>query len=165
VTNLDRSLNLIKNVKLSIIAQYPFDDSGLSGYKKKLDDEILAILPKFIDNEAMGKEVIDGITVSGTDGGRISEFTIFPNSPFFPDIKVDKDVRFLLTNIWLEIMIFTNLDKTQYHNLLFGIVDPGEDAKPDITMSFETHDNKPFLRYQIPKNEVEVDYDLNTGRK
>jgi hypothetical protein len=145
VTDIGRTLSPLKDVQASYCLIYPFDQPELAQYRQRLDQGVRALLPKIGESDSHVPGVVGRMRdVDGT----ITQVSIGPNSPLFPDHTAERFAYTVLADSDLELMFY----KIPIDPALFGSAEKG--LEPDISMSFEPSVEK---RY-----DVEVGYDLET---
>lgn len=127
VTDIDRTLNPLKDVRATFWATYPFDQPELAQYRQRLDEGVRALLPELRAKHG----IVEGADASVTDSdGSIREISILPSSPLFPNRATERFAYTVLANTFLQIKFYkTPIDVSRLSNPFT--------LKPDLTMSFE----------------------------
>jgi hypothetical protein len=141
VTDLNRTLNPLKDVRATFWVTYPFDDPELARYRQRLDEGIQAILPALKDPDARP----NGVYASVRDmSGEVLKITIGKESTLFPDPVKEKWAHTVLGSTSLELLFFKKpVDPTAFN--------VGIGPTPDIRMSFGA-------------GRSSIDYDVQTKR-
>ena len=128
VTDISRTLNPLKDVRVSFWLSYPFDHPELAQYRQRLDEGVRALLPSLMKGDAT---LVKGVSRSVSKGdGTIMEVTIRKDSPLFPNRSSEGFAYTVLSNTHLSIYFYkTPIDLAT----LGGHLAP----TPDISMGFK----------------------------
>jgi hypothetical protein len=168
VTDINRTLNPLKNVRASFWLTYPFDGSELSSYKERLDAGLRARLSQAkLDHLLMPgalSKVGDDLSkiadraftpefsLSGvSDDGRVT-VTVKNDSPLFPKSQTESFAHTVLNTTGLQIQFFKSPIEHPCHRTV-------DQPKPDITMSFGNNPDanaRISLEYTLPTQEVAI---------
>jgi hypothetical protein len=142
VTDINRTLNPFKDVRVTFAISYPFDHPDLARYLQRLDEGVRALLPDMQSSH----EEIQGVSWQMEKGGRIVWVRIHEGSPLFPSRSSEP----LAFQVFLRRGLTLNFFKTPISPSTFDL---RSDDIPDIRMSFDEDEYK---------NEIEVRYDLES---
>lgn len=133
VSDINRTLNPFKDVRVGFFISYPFDHPELARYRQRLDQGVRALLPDIRSQEVQG--VRSSFVYSD---GTIRTVRIKESSPLFPNSR-----EYLASEVFSRRGLTLYFFKTPID---LSTVDIG--SKADITMRFRKEEN------------IEVGYDL-----
>ena len=139
VTDINRTLNPFRDVRVTFHVSYPFDHPDLARYLKRLDEGVCALLPEIQSS----RREVQGVSWVMDRAGTILVVRIHEGSPLFPN----KSSEHLAFQVFFRRGLTLNFFKTPINPATFDDDIPD----PDITMGFDGDEYK---------NEIEVHYDL-----
>lgn len=142
LTDISRTLNPFKDVRVDFDISYPFDDSDLIQYRQRLDKE-LRDLHLADDPNQPTKGVHWGVK---DDKGNVLEVVIRQDSPLLPDRATEPSAWGVFSRRGLSLYWFkTPIDPTTFDDFRRR---PSPDIEMNLTSDYS--------------DKIEVDYDLNT---
>jgi len=142
VSDINRSLNPFKDVRVSFSFAYPFDDPDLAPYRQRLDQGVRDLLP---DIQSQGQGDVQGVQWYMKKGNTIRSVSIKKGSSLAPSSS-----EYLAREIFFRRALTLNFFKTPIDPSTFDISEPA----PDITMR--------FLASEYDEEEMPVEYDLDS---
>jgi hypothetical protein len=128
VTDISRTLNPFHDVRVTFGLIYPFDDTGLTQYRKRLDDGVRALLN---DIPTDPNKEVQGVSWSSKDANdKIESVTIHESSPLFPNRSSEP----LASEVFFRRGLTLNFFKTPIDPSNF---DEFEAEIPDVKMGFQ----------------------------
>jgi hypothetical protein len=147
VSNINRSLNPFKDVRVSFSFAYPFDDPDLARYRQRLDEGVRALLPDIRPQREGPQREVRGVKWSMMVGDTIRVVSIKKGSPLAPSSSED-----LAREVFFRRALTLNFFKTPINASTFESDIVG--LAPDITMT--------FLSDEYNEEEMSVQYDLDS---
>src|SRR5262245_20345914 len=81
VSDINRTLNPFRDVRVSFSISYPFDHPELARYLQRLDEGVRALLPEIQSSH----QEVQGVSWEQESDGKIVEVQIHEGSPLFPN--------------------------------------------------------------------------------
>jgi hypothetical protein len=128
VTEIDRTLNPLKDVRLGFWILYPFDQPELSLYRDRMNRGIIRILP---DLQNPKLDLVDGVLANRMDmQGHVLEVQISNDSSLFPNNKTERFAHTVLSDTIVELRFYRK-------PITFDEFQSVDGPAPDIDMMFE----------------------------
>ena len=145
VSDINRTLNPFKDVRVSFSFAYPFDDPDLARYRQRLDEGVRALLPDIRPQGEGPQREVQGVKWYMMVGDRIRTVSIKKGSPLAPSSS-----EYLARQVFFRRALTLNFFKTPINPSTFDISGPA----PDITTE--------FLADEYDEEEMPVEYDLDS---
>lgn len=155
VSNLNRTLNPFKDVKVGARLSYDFALPQLIGYRERLDREARALLPEL--NNAPGRHLPGKMGIASVrPDGIVSAVAFSRGSPLFPKEATEKAAHAALSQSLLSLIFFkTPLDREAFGGL--GLNPASANPGADITMHLGVDGNDTrhvFFEYDLERKRV-----------